>query len=554
MRSVSQLYKDAIKSLGRELYVRVTTGEAVYTDISNLNYYTENDPFKSSMSCLTLSIKGTDSIEGSVIDSCEIGVKVTVQIDAEGEFAQYFEYADYGAFYITEKEYSVETDALQLTCYDNMYYSMKAYSGVDSDSTEIITVQDAFIMVCNDCGFSYDNNIALPNGNIRFKKSLLNDCSTYRDILDAVAGIACVNIKCEGKTLKIVDWTDTDAVITPSEMKKLKIGDKVTAPDVVDFVGVISTVRLPQDADDSENKITCDNNPIILGLVDSEDVTSLYKIFERLQEIEYYTYETDTIGFTYFEPGDKLSVRDTKNNEYPIVIMDINLTINQGMTETFKAEMPSFAANDYSVEESLNAFVVKDHIMQKTFTRKDGVTATIKFGYVSGSSNANYIHMIDVGGGEYPYCVTDEGIVECLKVISQQMPEYPTYILWYGAWYMNESQTITFRYGGTAAGEDAYLSDMANGIVLVFSRYSDGEAVDGTFSFHFIPKDYVRYHPGGGCNFLLASEMFSVVGNKYLYITNTGIMGKDSNTSTGTAASGIKYTNNAFVLRYVIGI
>lgn len=553
MRNVSQYYKNAIKSLGRELDVRIRIGENFYSDISNCNYYTENEPFKSSMSCLTLSIKGIDRIDGNVIDSLEIGVKVTVPIDSEGDFAEYFEYADYGAFYITEKEFNVETNSLQLTCYDYMYYAMQPYEGVDNDSTEKLTLIDAVNLVCSKCGFECED-MQLPNSNIKFKRSLLNDCNTYRDVLDAVAGIACVNFKCEGIQLKVINWTDSNIEIMPSEMKTLKIGDKISAPDIVDFVGVISTVRLPQNAQSSDNKITIDSNPIVFGLVDGEDIAGLTEIYKRLIEINYYTYETDTVGFTYLELGDRVTITDLKGDKYPIVIMDINLTINQGMTEVFTAERPAFSANDYSSVENLNAFVTKDHIMQKTFTRRDDATATIKFGYVSGSSNANYIHMIDVGGGEYPYAVTDDGLIECLKVISKQMPEYPQYILWQGAYYMNGGQTITFRYGGVSSGEIAHLSDMASGIVLVFSRYADGKALEHTFSFHFIPKDYVLFLSGKGTNIILASEMFSIVANKYLYITDTTITGKDSNTSTGTSNSGIKYTNNAFVLRFVIGI
>ncbi|MCM1115602.1 MAG: hypothetical protein NC397_08920 [Clostridium sp.] len=411
MRNVTPLYKEAIKALGRELSVRIRMGDKVYSDISNCNYYTENEPFKSSMSCVTLSVKGIDSIEGNIIDSLEIGVKVTVQTDSEGtESAEYFEYIDYGAFYITEKEYSVETNALLLTCYDYMYYAMLPYESVDNDSAEKLSLADAVNLVCSKCGFVCEN-MKLPNSNIQFKRSLLNDCNTYRDVLDAVAGVACINFKCDGTQLKIIDWTETGENITPSEMKVLKIGDKISAPDTVDFVGVISTVQLPQNAKNSENQIKIENNPIISGLVDVEDVTNLTKIYKRLIEIEYYTYETDTIGFTYFELGDKVTITDLKGDNYPIVIMDVNLTINQGMTENFTAEKPKFASNDYSSAESLNAFVTKDHIMQKTFTRKDGATATIKFGYVSGSSNANYIHMIDMGDSEYPFAVTDTGIV-----------------------------------------------------------------------------------------------------------------------------------------------
>lgn len=556
MRQVTQAYKDAVKSLGRELSVRIRVGDNVYSAITNCNYYTENEPFKSSMSCLTLSVKGISSLESNFIDSLEIGVKVTGEMDPEGlDFAQYFEYTDYGAFYITEKEYNVETNSLQLTCYDYMYYAMAPYKDVDNSNTEKITLLEAVNLVCSKCGFEFENT-DLPNADITFKKTLLNDCSTYRDVLDAVAGVACVNFKCDGTKLKIVDWSESDELITPSEMKTLKIGDKIIAPDIVDFAGVISTVRIPVNAADSDNKLIIENNPIIFGLVDNEDTASLTQIYNRLVTFNYYTYETDTIGFTYLELGDKVIITDLKGDEYPVVIMNVNLTINQGMTETFSADRPTFSPGDYSNVENLNSFVTKDHIMQKTFTRKDGATATIKFGYVSGSENANYIHMIDTGGGEYPYAVKDDGTIECLQVISQKPPQYPNQVLWSGTSLMSGDDFITFTKESAdgEGSEDAYLSEMTNGIVLVFSRYVDGKAVNHTFSFHFIPKDYIECYPFTGCNIVLASEMFTVVANKYLYISDTGISGKDSNIQSATSSSGIKYNNGAFALRMVMGI
>ena len=47
---------------------------------------------------------------------------------------------------------------------------------------------------------------------------------------------------------------------------------------------------------------------------------------------------------------------------------------------------------------------------------------------------------------------------------------------------------------------------------------------------------------------------FSVMASKYLYINDTSIVGNDNNDKTGTGTSGIVYTNNGFVLRYVIGV
>lgn len=118
--------------------------------------------------------------------------------------------------------------------------------------------------------------------------------------------------------------------------------------------------------------------------------------------------------------------------------------------------------------------------------------------------------------------------------------------LWSGALYMSDNHTISLKEP---------VSLMANGIVLVFSRYANGEALNHTFSCHFIPKKEVAAHPGGGHTFFLSNGDLNIVGNKYLYISDTEIKGNSNNMSENvTAASGIKLNSKAYVLRHVIGV
>ena len=45
-----------------------------------------------------------------------------------------------------------------------------------------------------------------------------------------------------------------------------------------------------------------------------------------------------------------------------------------------------------------------------------------------------------------------------------------------------------------------------------------------------------------------------MMATKYIYISDTTITGTDDNATVGTGTSGVTYTNNRFVLRYVIGV
>lgn len=119
-------------------------------------------------------------------------------------------------------------------------------------------------------------------------------------------------------------------------------------------------------------------------------------------------------------------------------------------------------------------------------------------------------------------------------------------LLWSGGSWMNASQTAQLSEA---------ISKQKNGIVLVFSRYSDSTVRNYNFNTYYISKYEVAAHDGVGHTFIIASDSaLSYVSSKYLYIYDTKITGHDNNVNTGTSASNIIYTNNQFVLRYVVGV
>lgn len=118
-------------------------------------------------------------------------------------------------------------------------------------------------------------------------------------------------------------------------------------------------------------------------------------------------------------------------------------------------------------------------------------------------------------------------------------------VLWSGGYYMTSGHTINLA---------EKISDQRNGINLVFSEYVDGAAKNQTFTSFFVSKRMIANHAGCGFCFTMSNSNLAYFATKYLYIKDASITGHDNNSLTGTAASGITYTNNRFVLRYVIGV
>ena len=118
-------------------------------------------------------------------------------------------------------------------------------------------------------------------------------------------------------------------------------------------------------------------------------------------------------------------------------------------------------------------------------------------------------------------------------------------ILWEGAKFMNENQTIDLSEP---------VSAQANGIVLVFSGYDPDtdEVKDFNWSNFFIPKEWVEIvtelNLGKG-NFFVLGGSEGIIGYKYISIRDNNLQGANCNDDVTDT-----YNNTKFVLRYVLSV
>lgn len=117
----------------------------------------------------------------------------------------------------------------------------------------------------------------------------------------------------------------------------------------------------------------------------------------------------------------------------------------------------------------------------------------------------------------------------------------PLKTLWSGAWYMQNGQTAPLTEN---------VTDQLNGIVLVWSKYSNGPK-DYEWNCFFIPKEMVGKHPGHGYSLMCIGNWPSY---KYIYVNNRSITGNDANSSSHNSINGVNYDSKNHVLRYVFGV
>ena len=210
----------------------------------------------------------------------------------------------------------------------------------------------------------------------------------------------------------------------------------------------------------------------------------------------------------------------------------------------------------------------KDKKIDLSFTNTDGTKGSLNIQTVSGSSLLNsYIGMYgdrkDSNNDEIDSFALAEGELGLKKTGYSDIKVSPissvlndlkvngcdiakNKILWSGGTtgsLMKASQTATLSEN---------VSSQANGIVLVWSAYASGSAQNYNWHCDFIPKEFVNFS-GRGYLCIMASSKFTNIATKYVYINDNSITGNDDNSTTGTG-SGITYTNNSYVLRYVIGV
>lgn len=118
--------------------------------------------------------------------------------------------------------------------------------------------------------------------------------------------------------------------------------------------------------------------------------------------------------------------------------------------------------------------------------------------------------------------------------------------LWSGSYFLNDSQTVTLSEA---------ISAQPNGIVLVWSYYSDGASENSNFSTYFIPKHFVSLHGGRGISIFISNSSASIVATKYVYVSDTQLTGhSNNNAAAASKSSGVTISPRYFVLRYVIGV
>jgi len=298
---------------------------------------------------ITGTYLGTRNLAGTVVEA-KAGVRI-----ASGDY----EDMSLGKFLITKIETVKDRDTVKFTGFDLMIYSILPYKGVII--SEYPTTVGALYQAIASTSLLETETADIPFKDLAIDVDLYSNISgtTYRDVLEDIAIIGgSVAMIGEGDQLRLRNIkTPTNALETLSyaELKELTLKDKYGK------VNSLVLSRQPQEdnvvlqneasvAADGLTEIKIENNEII----DKRREEVAEDIFPYFDGTEYYPFIAKTVGFGYYEIGDRLNIIDAEGTTRNVRVMGMKLTIDGGITETLYSSEPSKTSTNYSTAGGLN--------------------------------------------------------------------------------------------------------------------------------------------------------------------------------------------------------
>ena len=331
MRVHDEKFKEDIKEYGREINSRVYYGGEIYLtddDIVSLNIIQHSSLMKTYMR--------------------EIDIECTKEIPVGSEIYVYSgvneNYINYGQYFVRTSEYNEDTKTYSLVCNDTMVKTMIDYE--ELNVTYPITIHNYIIAILEKCGFGdlsefFENNYVNADKLI-YEDNFKNSNYTYRDVLDYVmeltGGILQFNnLNPTNIYPEVIYAKETGDVINGDYLNEInvKFTKKYGPVNSLVFSRAVSDgednlYRKDQSSIDTYGlcEIKLKNNPFLNG---ENRETYIDELFNKLKGLEYYIMDVDSKGIMYYEPGDIYTIRTSYVGLYPSDEILDNYTVKSGM-------------------------------------------------------------------------------------------------------------------------------------------------------------------------------------------------------------------------------
>lgn len=331
MRVHDEKFKEDIKEYGREINSRVYYGGEIYLtddDIVSLNIIQHSSLMKTYMR--------------------EIDIECTKEIPVGSEIYVYSgvneNYINYGQYFVRTSKYNEDTKTYSLVCNDIMVKTMIDYE--ELNVTYPITIHNYIIAILEKCGFGdlsefFEDNYVNADKLI-YEDNFKNSNYTYRDVLDYVMELTggifqFNNLNPTNIHPEVIYAKETGDVINGDYLNEInvKFTKKYGPVNSLVFSRAVSDgednlYRKDQSSIDTYGlcEIKLKNNPFLNG---ENRETYIDELFNKLKGLEYYIMDVDSKGIMYYEPGDIYTIRTSDVGLYPSDEILDNYTVKSGM-------------------------------------------------------------------------------------------------------------------------------------------------------------------------------------------------------------------------------
>ncbi|WP_157844088.1 hypothetical protein [Candidatus Stoquefichus sp. SB1] len=333
--------------------VRITFNDGTIYEKDDITYCQKAfdcEPFKTVMQFVDIEIKNSINVRYKEF-TLEFGVKA----DETDEY----EYINWGTYIVDNDsiEKKIDTNTTKFTAYD---YLKKASKNYEEMKIEYPTTLKGYLeAICNVLGYTLKTEeFANFDTALHDDKFIGNIKYTYRDILNNIAGAAGGIIYLNGSDLYIKYPTETNYVIDENNLKKLSISNEFGPLNSLGLtIASKNDTSYKKDEDSIKTNGLYETELINNVIVNSSRGDFSTKLFEQIKGLEFYQFELDSFGYTFFEPYDYVTITDLNGVAHKSLIMSDTITVTTGLNETISCQIDNQYIVDYTKTNNIQDLI-----------------------------------------------------------------------------------------------------------------------------------------------------------------------------------------------------
>ena len=347
MYEVKENFLENITKYGRQFDTEISVDgkdeKITVYDISSFKHSFNSELFQTVMRVL--------EIESSIRIDKDSNLHGNLGIKFEEEQYDYINYKNYRV--IEDAEYNEDTKSYRVLAYDRMIDSMISY---DLAISWPVTVRNFIIKICDRLGW---DTSGIPTSFVNSDKIMYEDVYTgigftFRDVLDEMAKITC-SFPCfidNVFTLKYI--TETGKLVDDKFLNEdnLTFEKEFCVNSVVFARSEDSDTFHKQDVEDIAQNGLHEYKLSDLQVLSTDNRSDfMIEIYRYMRDLKFWIFDIQTKGVLIFDIADRFTIQ-TNNALYSVVLLNSDITVEQGISENMYAEEPNCSETEYKCSTS----------------------------------------------------------------------------------------------------------------------------------------------------------------------------------------------------------